>query len=391
MKQVRYGIIGVGNQGTYYALDLFDNGAAEKATLTAICDTNPQKMELLLGRMKGQAPACFTDYRELMDSGLCDAILVETPHYIHPEIAIEGLKRGLHVLCDKPAGVFSKQVKEMAVAADASSANYGMMFNQRTNPVYQKMREIVQSGALGTIQRIVWTITTWYRTQNYYDSGAWRATWDGEGGGVLINQCPHQLDLLTWILGEMPVSVSGFCHYGKWHDIEVEDDVTAYMEFASGASGVFITTTGETPGVNRFEISGILGRLVCEGDRLYYHKNEADSAEWIRTCQDGFRRPECAITEITPEPNKQAQHLIVLNGFTAAILNGEMCPIDGREGIHMVDLMNAIELSGWYGGKRLTLPVDEEEYLRELNKRRAVSRYVPSGDDRVVDNSQSFK
>lgn len=391
MEKVRYGIIGIGNQGTAYAVKIFDSGDADRAELTAICDIKPEKMELLTLKLNNISPAKFTDYREMLDSGLCDAVLVETPHYDHPEIVIECLKRGIHVICDKPAGVFAKNVKEMNAAAEASTALYGMMFNQRTNPVYKKMREMVKAGVLGKLQRVVWTITTWFRTQFYYDSGAWRATWDGEGGGVLINQCPHQLDLLSWILGEQPTSVSGFCHYGKWHDVEVEDDVTAYMEFASGATGVFITTTGEAPGVNRFEITGTLGRLVCEGDKLIYQKNEEDVIEVLKNSREGFKTPDFTVTDITPEPLEGMQHRHLLNEFTSAILSGEPSPVDGREGLNMVELMNAIELSGWYGGRKLTLPVDEDEYLRELNAHRKISRYNAQDPDKVIDNTSSYK
>ena len=391
MEKVRYGIIGIGNQGTAYAVKIFDSGDAHRAELTAICDIKPEKMELLTLKLNNISPAKFTDYREMLDSGLCDAVLVETPHYDHPEIVIECLKRGIHVICDKPAGVFAKNVKEMNAAAEASTALYGMMFNQRTNPVYKKMREMIKTGVLGKLQRVVWTITTWFRTQSYYDSGAWRATWDGEGGGVLINQCPHQLDLLSWILGEQPTSVCGFCHYGKWHDVEVEDDVTAYMEFASGATGVFITTTGEAPGVNRFEITGTLGRLICEDDKLIYQKNEEDVIEVLKHSTEGFKRPEVTVTDITPEPLEGMQHRHLLNEFTSAILGGKPTPVDGREGLNMVELMNAIELSGWYGGRKLTLPVDEDEYLRELNAHRKISRYNAQDPDKVIDNTSSYK
>ena len=391
MEKVRYGIIGVGNQGTAYALNMFDNGAAENATLTAICDINPAKLQLLEGKLQNISPAQFENYKALLDSGLCDAILVETPHYDHPEIVTEALKRGIHVICDKPAGVYAKQVKAMNEAAEKSSAKYGMMFNQRTNPVYIKMREIVHSGALGRIQRVVWTITTWFRTQAYYDTGAWRATWDGEGGGVLINQCPHQLDLISWIMGEMPKRVSGFCHYGKWHDVEVEDDVTAYFEYEGGATGVFITTTGEAPGVNRFEISGTLGRLVCEDDKLTHYVNGTDTLTWLYESEHGFNKPPCELAEITLGEKPVSQHLTLLNAFTASILGGTPSPVDGKEGINMVELMNGIELSGWYGGRPVELPVDPEEYLRELNARRKASRYVAEGADKVIDNTSSYK
>ena len=254
MNDVRYGIIGLGNQGTNYATRIFAQGKAKNAVITAMCDIDPEKIELMKSKYTAGDVAYFTDYIKMLDSGLCDVILVETPHYKHPEMVMECLKRGINVICDKPAGVYAKHVREMNEAANSSKATFGMMFNQRTNCLYRKMRELIAQGKIGELQRVTWIITDWYRTQNYYDCGDWRATWDGEGGGVLINQCPHQLDLVQWVTGKLPKYVRGFCQYGKWHDIEVEDDVTAFFEYDNGATGVFITTTGEAPGANRFEV-----------------------------------------------------------------------------------------------------------------------------------------
>ena len=389
MNKVRYGIIGLGNQGCHYAVGLFDKGAAIDAEVTALCDINPAKIENIKGKLQNTNATYFTDYKEMLDSGLCDAILVETPHYQHPEIVMETLARGIHVICDKPAGVYTKQVREMNEAAAKSDALFAMMFNQRTNCVYRKMREMVQAGKLGTLQRVNWVITNWFRTQTYYDSGSWRATWEGEGGGVLINQCPHQLDLVSWIIGELPVSVNGFCGYGKWHDIEVEDEVTAFFRYKNGATGTFITTTGEAPGTNRLEISGTLGRLVCEGDQLCFWENEIDSATFIQTATNGFAHPKHTKIDIETD-GENPQHIGIINNFTAAILGREPLFVDGTEGIRGVELMNAIELSGWKGGTEVSIPVCEEEYLAELNARRATSRLKTAEDAGVADTAGTF-
>jgi predicted dehydrogenase len=389
MNKVRYGIIGLGNQGSYYAVGLFDKGATVDAEVTALCDINPAKIESIKGRLQNTNAAYFTDYKEMLDSGLCDAILVETPHYQHPEIVMEALSRGIHVICDKPAGVYTKQVREMNESAGKSNALFTMMFNQRTNCVYRKMREMVQAGKLGRLQRVNWVITNWFRTQTYYDSGSWRATWEGEGGGVLINQCPHQLDLVSWIIGELPVSVHGFCGYGQWHNIEVEDEVTAFFRYKNGATGTFITTTGEAPGTNRLEISGTLGRLVCEGDRLCFWENETDSATFIQTATNGFAHPKHTKIDIETD-GETPQHIGIINNFTAAILGREPLFVDGTEGIRGVELMNAIELSGWKGGAEVTIPVDEEEYLSELNAHRAISVLKTAEDAGVADTAGTF-
>ena len=386
MRKIKFGIVGMGNQGSHYA-NLLKDGKIENGVLACVCDNNPVKLEN--AKNKFTEIVYFADYKEMLESGECEAVLVETPHYQHPEIVMECLKRGIHVICDKPAGVYTKQVREMNELASKSGAKFAMMFNQRTNCVYRKMKEIIENGELGQLQRMTWIITDWYRTQAYYDGGSWRATWAGEGGGVLINQCPHQIDLVQWVLGQMPKKVHGFCHYGKWHDIEVEDDVTAYFEYENGATGVFITTTGEAPGTNRFEVSGSKGKLICERDELIWYKNERDNIEVCKTSDKGFDTPKCERIVVETD-GKNPQHAGIINNFANALLGLEEMFVQGVEGIHGVELMNAIELSGWKNGAEVTLPVNEEEYLTELNKRRATSRLKTGGDDKVADMGNTF-
>ena len=386
MRKIKFGIVGMGNQGSHYA-NLLKDGKIENGVLACICDNNPVKLEN--AKNKFTDIVYFSDYKEMLDSGECEAVLVETPHYQHPEIVMECLKRGLHVICDKPAGVYTKQVREMNEFSAKTGAKFAMMFNQRTNCVYRKMKEIIKNGELGQLQRMTWIITDWYRTQAYYDGGSWRATWAGEGGGVLINQCPHQIDLVQWVLGQMPKKVHGFCHYGKWHDIEVEDDVTAYFEYENGATGVFITTTGEAPGTNRFEVSGSKGKLICERDELIWYKNERDNIEVCKTSEKGFDTPKCERIVVETD-GKNPQHAGIINNFANALLGLEEMFVQGVEGINGVELMNAIELSGWKNGEAVTLPINEEEYLAELNKRRATSRLKTGGDDKVADMGNTF-
>lgn len=380
MSKIRYGIVGVGNQGTYYALRL-DEGLVEDSCLTAVADINPAKIEAIKPKLKSNV-TYFSDYKEMLSSGLCDAVIVAVPHYDHPEIVIECLSRNVHVVTDKPAAVYTKQVEKMNEAAKKSKALFGMMFNQRTNCLYRKMREIIASGGIGELQRVNWIITDWFRTQKYYDSGSWRATWKGEGGGVLINQCPHQLDLVQWVVGEMPIAVNGFCKYGKWHDVEVEDEVTAYFEYKNGASGVFITTTGEAPGTNRFEVSGTKGKLLCENKKLFFYQNAEDSQVFSKTSSESFAAPKCEIIE--PETDgENLQHVGILANFTKAILGKEPLFVDGKEGIKGVELMNAIELSGWNSGARVTLPIDGDLYYKELMEHVKVSRFKAVNDNQV--------
>ena len=389
MEKVKFGIIGAGTQGTYYAQQLFKKGEVKNGILVAVCDSSPIKLDAIKEKLADESISYFNDYIEMLDSGICDAVLVETPHYQHPEIVMECLKRDIHVICDKPAGVYTKQVREMNEFAEKSKARFAMMFNQRTDCAYRKMREIVQSGGIGELQRVNWIITNWFRTQKYYNSGGWRATWAGEGGGVLINQCPHQIDLVQWIVGEMPVTVRGFCQYGKWHDIEVEDEVTAFFTYKNGATGVFITTTGEAPGTNRFEISGTRGKLLAEGGKLYFYKNDQDSAETIRTDQNGFAAPNCETIELETD-GESFQHLGIINNFANAILGLEEQFVEGTEGINGVELMNAIELSGWNNGAEVSLPIDEDLYFQELDKRRKNSRRKEAVIETVADTASTF-
>ena len=368
MDKVRLGIIGFGNMGTGHTKNIMD-GKCPEIELTAIADRKEERRAAAHEAVPGAQ--IFTEGEDLIKSDACDAILIAVPHYQHPGLAMLGFENGKHVMCEKPAGVYTLEVRKMNEAAAKSDRTFAMMFNQRTNCVYRKMHEMVHGGELGEIKRVNWIITDWYRTQSYYDSGAWRATWGGEGGGVLLNQCPHNLDLLQWICG-MPSRVQAFCHEGKWHDIEVEDNVTAYLEYPNGATGVFITTTGDAPGTNRFEVSGTRGKLVCENNKLTFFKLSCDLAEYTRTEPQGFKKPDCEVIEVETD-GINLQHVAVLNAFAAHILRGEKLVAEGYEGINGLTLSNAMHLSSWLG-HAVDVPFDEQLFLDELNKRRATSR-----------------
>ncbi len=387
-KVIRYGIIGVGNMGSAHLAN-FEKGLIPDGYVAAIADHDAGK----LARMRALYPdagfACYAEGTELLEKGGVDAVIVAIPHYFHPEMAIAAMRHGIAVVCEKPAGVYTAQVKEMNRVADETGVPFTMMFNQRTNCVYRRMREIVAAGGIGEVKRVNWIITDWYRSQSYYDSGSWRATWRGEGGGVLFNQCPHQLDLLQWVVGMMPTRLHSFCHYGKWHDIEVEDDVTAYFEYPNGATGVFITSTADAPGTNRFEILGTGGKLVCEkGATLTYYKNEVDEREFNRTWTGGFGEPR--YQEIPVETDgMNLQHVGILRNFTNTLLARESLFVDGREGIYGVMLMDAMELSTWLG-QTVTLPFDDDLYYRELMKRVETGREKEGVEERVLDTSGTY-
>lgn len=370
MEKVRLGIIGIGNMGSSHALNVIA-GKVPELELTAVADRKAQRREWA----RAHLPESVTIYEEgcaLIDSSVCDAVLIAVPHYQHPELTIRALRSKKHVLCEKPAGVYTKQVREMNEEAEKSGMVFAMMFNQRTNCIYRKMHELLTSGELGAIKRVNWIITDWYRTQAYYDSGSWRATWDGEGGGVLLNQCPHNLDLLQWLCG-MPKRVQAFCHNGKWHDIEVEDDVTAYLEYDNGATGVFVTTTADAPGTNRLEVTTEMGKLVCENDRLTLYRLEENERSFCRSAKGGFDMPDYTVEEVETD-GKNEQHIGVMKAFAGRILRGTPLVAEGTEGIRGLTLSNAMHLSSWLGCA-VDIPFDEELFLEELNKRRACSRH----------------
>ncbi|OYP52439.1 oxidoreductase, partial [Lachnotalea glycerini] len=305
MDKVKLGIIGIGNMGTGHAKNII-KGEVKEIELCAVADCKEARRNWAEENLSEDITV-FESGDQLIEAGICDAVLVATPHYEHPRLVIKALEHGLHVLCEKPSGVYTLQVREMNEVAAKHELVFAMMFNQRTNHVYRKMHELVQGGTLGKIKRVNWIVTDWYRTQSYYDSGEWRATWAGEGGGVLLNQCPHNLDLLQWIC-DMPSSVRAFCHNGKWHNIEVEDDVTAYLEYPNGATGVFITTTADAPGTNRFEITLEKGKLVCEEDKLTLFELNVSEREHCFREMEGFKKPEGHFVELETDGLKPQQN-----------------------------------------------------------------------------------
>lgn len=371
MDKVRFGIVGCGNMGTGHARNLMQNKITN-GVLTAVCDVNPSKLNFITEKY-GKEIKCFSSAEDLFKSNECDVVIICTPHYSHPDLAILALDYNLHCIVEKPAGVYTLQVEKMLKRAETSDKILGIMFNQRTNPAFIKMREMVRDGSIGTVKRTNWIITDWYRTQQYYDSGDWRATWKGEGGGVLYNQAPHQLDLFQWIVGMMPTKVHAFCHFGKWHNIEVEDDVTCYCEYPNGATGVFITTTADAPGTNRFEITGTKGKLVFENKKLYFTPLEISEREWCFSTGRGFSTPPEKETVEVPIDGDNPQHIGICNNIANAILGLEDVYAPAKDGINGVQLANAMLLSSWLE-KSVTLPIDGELFYSELKKRIAISK-----------------
>jgi len=359
MKTVRLGIIGLGNIGQHH-LGYLSAGKVSRAELVAVSDAVPSKLDRYLPLKT------FTDGEELIRSGLVDAVIIATPHYQHTTLGIAALKQGLHVMVEKPISAHKADAERLiATHKQHPKQVFAGMFQLRAEPRYLKIQKLIQAGDLGDIVRMSWIMTDWFRTEAYYASGGWRATWKGEGGGVLLNQCLHNLDAMQWLLG-MPAHVRGFCQFGRFHHIEVEDNVSAYFEYPNGATGTFVSSTGEAPGTNRFEIVGTRGKLVLEHDRISFTRNEADMIEFSRNAKFGFAKPDVWNVEI-PFENAPNAHATLMQNFVNAILDGESLIAPGEEGIHSVELANVILYSSLIG-QTVELPMDSAAYEKKLNE-----------------------
>ncbi|MBT3381748.1 MAG: Gfo/Idh/MocA family oxidoreductase [Lentisphaerae bacterium] len=371
MDKVRIGVIGIGGMGSSHAKRIAE-GQIPRCELAAVCDLDPSRFSAFPG------VKAYEDSAELIRSGDVDAVIVATPHYGHTTIGIDALEQGLHVLVEKPISVHKADAERLIAAHTDEKQVFAAMFNQRTDPHYRKLKALIESGDLGKIQRTNWIITTWFRTESYYRSGGWRATWEGEGGGVLLNQCPHNLDLFQWLCG-MPTSVRALGAIGKYHDIEVEDDITALLEYENGATGVFVTTTGEAPGTNRLEIIGDQGRVVCEGGKLSFTRNETPTSEYCANSPERFGKPEVWNCDIPVKGNGE-QHLGILKNYVAAILDGVPLVAPAAEGIRSVELANAM-LYAAMTGTTVQLPMDSAVFEKHLKTLIAESTFVKKTDD----------
>lgn len=387
MEKVRIGIIGIGNMGTSHAANIHLHKKVPNLELGAICDISEQRRSWAEKNLPG-VPV-FENAEEMYKSGLIDAVLIAVPHYDHTSLAVKGFENGLHVLVEKPAGVYTKQVLEMNAAAEKSDKVFGIMYNQRTNPVYQKVRDLVQSGELGAVKRAVWIVTDWYRPQAYHDSCSWRSTWKDEGGGALINQNPHNLDLFQWILG-VPKKIRAFCGFGKYYNIEVEDDVTAYMEFENGSTGVYITSTAESPGTNRLEISGDMGKIVVENNKITFHRNRVSEREFNRTFDGIFGRPESWVCEVPADSSGGEQHVGIMKNFTKAILQGDKLLAPGEEGINGLLISNAIHFSAWTDQWAILDSFDHEQFYGLLQDKIANSTIQKNVKQKTTDIAGTY-
>ncbi len=386
MEKLRLGVIGYGNMGTGHVGNIM-KGKVPAIVIGAVCDCSPARLEACKASFP-EIPT-FDNATDLFKSGLCDAVIIATPHYDHPTLAIEAFSYGLHVITEKPAGVYTKQVKEMNEAAAKSDKLFGIMYNQRTNPVYQKLRQMIQRGDLGHIKRVTWIITDWYRPQAYHDSSTWRSTWKTEGGGALINQNPHQLDLWQWLFG-MPDRIFAKASFGKYYDIEVEDDVMAYFEYDNGMTGEYITSTGEAPGTNRLEIACDMGKVVVEDNQIIFKRNIISEREHNKVNTTPFGKPECWTCNIPADFSGGEQHVGIFKNFASAVLKGTELLAKGEDGILGLTISNAIHLSAWTGETVDVKNFPDDRFYELLQEKIRTSTIVKKESQVVVDNSNTY-
>lgn len=376
MKKVKIGIVGCGNIGTAHCNSIFSE-KIKNLELTAVCDVDLNKNDFV----KQHYPTVkfYEHYFDLLEDREVDAVLIATPHPLHADMCIQALKHNKHVLCEKPIDISVSKAKSINKIAQDSDKAFGIMLNQRTDYLFQQAKTIIESGQIGQMLRNSWTVTNWFRTQAYYDSSDWRATWSGEGGGVLLNQAPHNLDIWQWICG-MPKSIMAFCEAGKYHNIEVEDEATIFAKYPNGATGVFVTSTGEYPGTNRFEIVGTKGKMVLENSKMKLIKTQESSSTIIETSKENY--PTSTVEEVVvtecDDDKPQSAHEIILQNFTNHILYGENLIAQGIEGINELSISNAAYLSSWKGNSIVTLPIQEEAFDDALQHMQSTSNKAKS-------------
>lgn len=382
---LKIGIVGIGFMGKTHALSFTEtpsipNARVKNGKLVAICDIDIEKQKWAKENLKNVE--VFSDFMKMISSKKIDAVIIATPHYLHPLMAMEAIKHKIHVLVEKPVGVYTKNIKELnKLSEENKDTIFGLIFNQRTNPFFKKAKEIIEADGIGELKRMNWLITNWYRPQKYYDNGSWRATWAGEGGGILINQAPHQIDLWQWLCG-MPTKVKAYCKFGRNRDVEVETDVTTYVEYPNGATGVFVTSTHDAPGTNRLELIGNKGKIIIENDQLNYKKLTMPEDEFNKIAGGNISDPKNVpqfeekiyTKEELGEVPWGVEHALVIENWIDTIEGKAELIAPGVEGIKALELINSMLMSTFIN-EEITLPIDSEKYYEELMKKCETSSF----------------
>jgi len=327
---------------------------AEKINVVAGCDINVEA-----GQQQTTEIGCafYEDYRQMLAEVKPDVAVIVTPHPLHPSMTIDCLRAGCHVLVEKPMAIDVASADEMIEEAKKSGRILAINFQQRFRPVIEKARAIIAAGEIGPLVRTL-SVEPWFRTAFYYRTAVWRAKWTSEGGGVLLNQAPHTLDLLCHLAG-MPRKVWGWTRT-LYHAIEVEDTAQAMLEYPNGAPGYLTVSTTEVGVEQRVQIVGEKGAIELVGDKMTVYRIHPSTREFMTGSTEMFAKPE-TVAEMLDLPDTSGAHVAVYRDLKAAIQEGRPPRADGREAIMSLELANAITLSS-YSGQPVTLPLDRKAY-----------------------------
>ncbi|MAQ10247.1 MAG: oxidoreductase [Gammaproteobacteria bacterium] len=353
---VRVGVVGTGNIGSQHIL-LLQSGKIKGAQLAATASRSASSLQTDVPH--------FKDYREMFSHADINAVLIATPTMSHVEIAQAAIQCGLPIMMEKPLAMSVGQAEKL-LALVPDHLQFAIMLSQRFDPAYARLKQLLMNNAIGNLQRIGWTMTKWYRPDIYYKVSRWRGTWPGEGGGLLINQCIHNLDVLQWLVG-LPDSITAKVGFGKHHDIDVEDEVSAIMTFDNGAIGTLTASSGEAPGVNRLEIVGDRGSLILEHGVIDVLRADENVRTHCRTTHEMFGMPvfDREVIEITEESN---QHAAVLQNFVDSLEIGSELLTPTEQGLGSLQLANGILLSAW-NNETVTVPIDTNQYEARLQEK----------------------
>lgn len=359
---MRFGVVGYGNIGQAHVATLTGD-AVERARLTGVVSGSDTPLPPGVTR--------YATLEDMLSADATDVVLIATPTMTHPNLGMAALAAGRHLVMEKPVAMSALQARRL-IEAVPDGVQAAVMLNQRYHPVYREIKNIVSAGDLGRVVRFNWIMTGWYRPDVYFLVSSWRGTWPGEGGGALLNQCIHNLDVLQWVLG-LPESVVADVRFGKFHEIDVEDEVTAMLSYADGATGVVVASTGEAPGINRLDIVGDRGTLSFDGERLSVEISQQSVSEHCASTHEMFGVPEFVKQEV-PVRAELNQHACVLQDVVDAVLDGSTLATPLAEGVGSVELANAMLLSAWEE-RRVSLPLDAEHYQSGLDARVAASGF----------------
>ena len=366
---MKLGIAGIGVIGESY-LKLFKEGRIKEGEVAAVASRNTQRVEKILEKLNLQEVRVYGSLKEMLEKESLSGVIITTPHKLHVSMMKEALQMGVSVLTDKPLSSTRKEAEEMAVfAKDYPDLVKGVLFNKRANPIHKEIKKIIESGELGILRRALYEVTDYYRSHRYYEESGWRGTYEEEGGGVLMNQAVHQMDLLTWFT-DLPKEVMAFLKEGSHRPMTTENDAYLHLFYEGGGVGHFITSTHESPGVHRLELSFDQGQILMENEKtLKITKLQEPEEDFSRKTETLFAHVPgtLEVKEFEPLEDKE-EHVRTIENFIRAIEGKEKIQSSLEEAVKSITLVNAAYLSH-FTGKKGAMDFSLEEYDRELHRK----------------------